>query len=432
MNDLPNHCYENIFSYLQDSELRILQLVNKNFYNISKSVLRTFPIEELDKDNSPCNFIRDKVFGVSRHYRLRFEKRGNNDAEPVHIGKKRCIRGRDITGIRLNQMPLNLDYYDLSNLKRVEVNPFVFRCVNILGIEEILNSCKKIETLIIPRLHISEPILQAIEHMLELQDLQMADCKFPNGIPKMLLPLKLRNLECSIVRFESFHNITDLTMLKSLNMTDTCASVTDICSLSKLINLEHLNISWNCPGPILSAITQLTNLVSFSAVMSHVGLYDDVTCLRHLKKIEHLNLEYCSIMLDQIDWISNLTSLRRLYLGYNNVDYTGVLQICKCINIEILDLSYNSLDDRSGEVIGKTDWLKLKSLDLSGNLLTDSSVCMLCNMRVSSLDMSSNFLSDTCIEDMYTWSKIEDLKCHPQKSYLDTIPTFPIDFWQDM
>jgi Leucine-rich repeat (LRR) protein len=429
MNDLPDECYENIFSNFSDTELRLIHPVSKKFCDISKKMLRTFPIEEIDSDNNPANFIRDKVYGISRYFRLRFEKRKNIDLEPRQNNKKRYIQGREITALKLTKIPPELELYDISNLTHVEVNPFVFRHVIVPGLETILTSCKKISKLVIPRLHISTAILEAIENMERLQDLQMSDCRLPRGIDIINFPKNLRNLDCTFVRFDCDHNISKLSNLTSLNMADICADVSEICKLSELTNLEHLNISWNEPGHIMSSITQLTKLVSFKAMMSRIGLFDNIGNMCNLTNLQILNLENCDVTSTQLDWISDKNILKELYLAYNTIDYHGVKQICKCKSVQVLDISYNSLDDIACEIIGNNDWIRLKSLDVSGNSITDISAIMLANLKLSKLDLTKNFLSQDCIDDIYNSSKINNLKCYPQRSYPDNIA---LDFWQEM
>jgi Leucine-rich repeat (LRR) protein len=429
MNDLPDECYENIFSKFSDTELRLIHPVSKKFYGISKKMLRTFPIEELEKDNNPANFIRDKVYGVSRYFRLRFDKRKYVDLEHNPNNKKRYIKGREITALKLTSIPPELENYDISNLTYVEVNPFVFRHVIVPGFETILTSCKKINKLVIPRLHISTSILAAIENMDSLQDLQISDCRLPRGLKMVTFPKSLRSMDCTFVRFDCDHNISELSNLTSLNMADICADVSEICKLSKLTNLEHLNISWNEPGHIMSSITQLTKLISFKAMMSRIGLFDNIDNMRHLTNLQILNLENCDVTSAQLDWISDKHTLKELYLAYNTIDYHGIKQICKCKCVQVLDISYNSLDDIACEIIGNNDWIRLKSLDVSGNSITDISANMLANLNMLKLDLTRNFLSQDCIDDIYNWSKIKDLKCYPQRSYPENIPP---DFWQEM
>lgn len=429
MNDLPEECFVNIFSYLSDNELRLLHPVSKRFYKISKSMLRTFPLQDLETDNNPANFIRDKVCGVSRYFRLRFEKRKYVDHEEIQSNKKLSIRGRDITALKLTSIPPELQNYDLSNLVQVEVNPFVFRRVIVPGLETILNTCLKIQRLVIPRLHISESILASIENMTSLQDLQMSDCRLPRNVNIIKFPANLRNLDCTFVRFDCDHNISELENLTSLNMADICADVSDICRLSKLTNLEHLNISWNEPGKIMSTITKLTKLVSFKAMMSRIGLFDDVRNMSQLTNLQIINLENCDVTSAHLDWISDRHTLRELYLAYNTIDYHGVQKICKCKGVQVLDISYNSIEDVACEIISNNDWIRLKTLDVSGNSITDISANLMASMNVSKLDLTRNFLSEDCVDDIYTWSKINDLKCYPQRSYPNEMLS---DFWQEM
>lgn len=428
MNELPKECLETICSFLSDSELRPLHFVNKNFNIVSKSLLKTFHLSDFETNRSDYTFVRDKVCGVSQNLRIRFEKRRYNEIEPVKQTKKRCIPGRDITAIRLTRLPSNLHQYDLTQLRRLEVNPFVFRHFTVIGIENILNSCHKIDTVIVPRLVISEPIMAAMETMPLLRDLRMSDSRLPAEIEKYRFPINLTNLDCSFVHLYE-HNLHDLTTLTKLNVTETCLSVPDICKLSVLTNLKCLDISWNMPGSIMSCISNLRNLVSFKAMMSRIGFFDDIRALRHLEHLQILNLENCDVLSEQVDWISESKSLTKLYLGYNAINHNGTSHICKCKTLELIDLSYNALDDTSGDMISTNEWTRLSSLDISGNSITDLSARDLANMHLKHLDMTRNFISDLCIDDIYTWSKVIDLKCYPQRSCVETSV---IDMWADI
>ncbi|XP_058072739.1 receptor-like protein 14 isoform X3 [Magnolia sinica] len=158
--------------------------------------------------------------------------------------------------------------------------------------------------------------------------------------------------------------------------------------LSRLGNLEQLDLSWNqLNRSILPYLGALSSLKSLDLSWNNLeGCFPSKGFKRwsRLSKLEHLDLSYNSFNESILPYLGSLSSLKSLSLGDNQfgfphssldvmgnsppiILYTSFEMLSRLGNLEQLDLSWNQLNRSILPYLGALS--SLKSLDLSWNNL---------------------------------------------------------------
>ncbi len=294
----------------------------------------------------------------------------------------------------------------LSNLQSIEL-----RGTSVVSIDSFKN-LSKIKSLKISETRTLQSV-DGIEEMTKLTDLDLSS----NGIVVIDGLNNLVNLETlylndnAIISFPSINqleflthldisdnninqlgdDLSGLSKLKTLNAQNN--EICDLSTLDDLISLEKLNLSNNdlgCGGIFVSP-----NFDSLENAPNLEELYLDNNNLTSIEGLRgrDINLEILYINdnnLTDITPIGEYTGIVELYLNNNNIN--NIDDLSGMTGLTVVDLSNNNIDEFSDLLIIpnlidinlsfnnitaipdiSTSWSSLSVLDLSSNILTDTS-----------------------------------------------------------
>eukprot|EP00873_Tetraselmis_striata_P027077 jgi/Tetstr1/447341/TSEL_034778.t1 len=392
---LPRECAYRIFSFLSDDELDVTKQVSRGFYQAS-SALRT--MVDLFTERRDI-FQRDEIVGKTEHAELtltRFRGGPASGHRPIPGYPNRYVSRVLLTG-----PARDLYARDLTYLRALEVDPFVYKSVSLPGLDVVLRHCSFLETLVAPRVRLTNEAVRALKGATSLKRLGLMDAKV-DPTDAVEFPQSLTDLDTSFCRLPR-HNLPGLANLKRLNAMDMLLSPAEIGDLFALTNLEFLDVSWNPADPgggtFLRRVGTLRNLEHFAAaMMGNLGREGHLSYLATLSNLTHLTLENCDIRSEHLVWMRGATStaslaLTHVNLSYNYIDSVGVEHICANLpRVELLDLSYNEVCDAGANTIRAARMPRLKHLDLMYNMITSAGALILAEMGPSLeyLDLTRN------------------------------------------
>ena len=174
-------------------------------------------------------------------------------------------------------------------------------------------------------------------------------------------------------------SLAGLSNLQSLNLSG-CEWLTDISSLAGLSNLQSLKLDRCYSLTDISSIAGLSNLQSLD--LSWCRSLTDISGLSGLLNMQTLNLSNCDSITD-ISCLSGLLNLKTLNLSYCD-SITDIICLSGLLNLQSLNLSKCKLLKNISSLSGL---LHLQTLDLYGcELLTDiSSLAGLLNLQTLNL-----------------------------------------------
>ncbi|XP_052176128.1 receptor-like protein 13 [Diospyros lotus] len=191
--------------------------------------------------------------------------------------------------------------------------------------------------------------------------------------------------------------------------------------LLKLINLKVLDLSHNLfNDTIFEFVGEISSLRSLSLAANFMGISIDWNNFKSLLKLINLkvlDLSYNLFNDTILDFVGKISSLRSLSLANNymetSIDLNSFKRPSKLINLKVLDLSYNFFNCTIWEFVGEI--LSLRSLSLANNYNTGTSIDLnnfkrlskLINLEV--LDLSYNQLNNTILEFVGEISSLRSL-----------------------
>jgi len=136
--------------------------------------------------------------------------------------------------------------------------------------------------------------------------------------------------------------------------------------LSKLIDLECIDLSFNNFTAFPEQICELTNLRNIN--LRHNLISEIPESIKKLKKLEILNLNYNRLWFSHIiDYLFSLKRLKVLLLGNNKIYYISN-KVSQCSNLEEIYLSNNSIISFPKETLSLN---KIKKIWLDNNEIKD-------------------------------------------------------------
>ncbi|XP_057987795.1 putative receptor-like protein 8 isoform X3 [Hevea brasiliensis] len=175
------------------------------------------------------------------------------------------------------------------------------------------------------------------------------DCVENEGFERLESLNKLEFLDLDRSWFNNMSilsSIGHLSSLKSLSLAYIgLESVTDIQGLSRLENLEFLDLSYNnFNDSIIPSLSVFPSLKSLNLAYNRLESVTNFQGLSKLEKLEFLDLSHNNFNSSITPFFSDLSSLRSLYLWDNILTGTiDIKRVSKLGNLEFLDISFDNV-----------------------------------------------------------------------------------------
>ena len=213
------------------------------------------------------------------------------------------------------------------------------------------------------------------------------------------------------------------TELKELDLSHNNLDATGIRNICRKLNISHLtkiNISNNAVGEqaaddignFLTKNTELKELDLSHNNLDAIGIRNICRKLNisHLTKINISNNAVGEQVADDIgNFLSKNTELKELDLSHNNLDATGIRNICRKLNISHLtkiNISNNAVGEQAADDIGNflSKNTELKELDLSHNNLDATGIRNICRKlnisHLTKINISNNAVGEQAADDI--------------------------------
>lgn len=225
-----------------------------------------------------------------------------------------------------------------------------------------------------------------------------------------------KNTEIETKNFEVIGYLNNLRYLGLVGDFDDISFLSNLTSLQELYFIgdifEYIRSGGSSEAIDFSSLSNLLNLKKLTLVGAKVK---DISALANLQNLEYLFLGdfsrciYSSV--SDISPLENLVNLKSLYLT-SLVQIRNTEVLSNLINLEVLNLSYNKIEDISMV----HNLVNLKELYLSDNALTD--ISSLNNLtRLERLDLSRNEITDISSLENLTNLKYINLSENPISDY---------------
>lgn len=328
------------------------------------------------------------------------------------------ITGKHILNDKINiYKRCNLPYiHDIFNIIQINTLPHYFDDSYLINFKYLIHlNCTFTDKI----------TDKSVKHLLNLSLLYCNNILTDDSVSK-LTNLHILDLNNNILITDE--SLCNLTKLKHLILNDTCDQISDkslikltnlqvldlrynmSCyitndSISKLINLTHLNISSN-------QYIDRINISSLKVLLINRKLTDSsINC----SKLTHLYCVENEIITD--DLIDKLPNLIFLDCGYNNNLTNNALY--KLPNLTYLDCGFNMKFDDNGI----SSLRSLKNLYCSYNLnITNKSLPFLINLTFLSCGSNNKFTA----RGILNLINLEELICHYGRSNINIIDLKPL------
>ncbi|XP_057987786.1 receptor-like protein 9b [Hevea brasiliensis] len=190
------------------------------------------------------------------------------------------------------------------------------------------------------------------------------DCVENEGFERLESLNKLEFLDLDRSWFNNISilsSIGHLSSLKSLSLAYIgLESVTDIQGLSRLENLEFLDLSGNnFNDSIIPSLSVFPSLKSLNLAYNRLESVTDFQGLSELEKLEFLDLSCNKFNSGITPFCIDFSSLRSLYLWDNGLTGTiDIKRVSKLGNLEFLDLSHDNYGNSFLPSFGDLSYLK--------------------------------------------------------------------------
>ncbi|XP_064422711.1 NACHT, LRR and PYD domains-containing protein 3-like [Latimeria chalumnae] len=216
---------------------------------------------------------------------------------------------------------------------------------------------------------------------------------------------------CSFLKQNQSLRELDLTsnQLKDSGMSEICKA--DNNQLQKLSS-NNCYLTSTCCRDLSSFLIRNQSLTELN--LSENPIQDSgmsLICDINNKEIQKLSLNSCSFTSGCCEVLSSFMrrnrSLRDLDVSFNQIQDSGMSLICKADNDQIQNLSLNSCSLTSGCCEALCSFLKqnqsLRELDLTSNQIEDSGMSEICkadNNQLQKLSSNNCYLTSTCCRDL--------------------------------
>lgn len=339
-------------------------------------------LQWLKLDRSNLTHVPEEIGNLMKLEQLSLVR---NDLERLYgeLTELPCLRALNIRHNKVKSSGIPADLFRSEELTTLDLSHN--------ALKEVPEGLEKSRTLLV--LNLSHNSISSIPntlfmHLTDLLFLDLSNNQLETLPPQMR---RLGNLQTLILNHNplahfQLRQLPSLVCLETLHMRDTQRTLSNLpMSLETLTNLTDIDLSYNSLPKVPDALYTLPNLKRLNLCNNEITELS--LALEVWQKLETLNL--CSNKLTALPAsLCKLSSLRRLYLNDNQLDFEGIPSgIGKLSNLEIFSAASNQL-----EMIpeGLCRCGSLKKLILSDNRLITlpDTVHLLSDLQV--LDVKDN------------------------------------------
>ncbi|CEL98614.1 unnamed protein product [Vitrella brassicaformis CCMP3155] len=266
--------------------------------------------------------IPPSITNLSRLEALELTRTDLSGPIPEDIGRLRRLRVLNIWGNKRMEGPFPAGVTSCRNLTRLDLHS-----IGLLGsLPDDLGDLSRLQVLNLRGNSLSGELPQSLVQLSQLRRLDLYENNFIGSLPDGL-GTKMDSLQKLGVSRNNFSgplpsSLGDARSLTRLAMREAGLSGSISSELGQLVRLRQLHLGVNqLSGPIPSELGLLVNLRELSLKGNQLsGALPDT--LSGWKSIEYLNLRN-NKFIGTLDPLSNLTSLRQLWIGENSVSPDG-------------------------------------------------------------------------------------------------------------
>ena len=397
-NDLHELGCKKIFKVLQNiSVLSVLKVSNSNVINevtdeLAAILLQNTLLQELDLSyNNLSTSDTIKIFKAMKNV---------SSLEAINVSHNMITDEAAEYIAAVLSHNNKLQSFDLScNYFRGEGFVMIFQGLrNVNYLRKLSIACNEIAVTA------ADSIATFLSHNSSLEELNIS-----NSFMQMVGVIKI---------FKSLSHISSVKKLYIQGNMITDEAADDIATvLSQNIKLEELDIS--CNGlqtagiiKIFQGIKRIFNLTKLN--IAHNMFTDEVTKyivngLTNKKKLKELNLSHTDMKNMIVFQVVEMSNLTEFTFSYNDITREMADEISEflsdCANLQVLDLSYTSLQTAEGINVLNAVIVTLKIFNICGNLLSlhaadNIAVFLSNNDELEELDLSCNDLQESGISSI--------------------------------
>ena len=199
-----------------------------------------------------------------------------------------------------------------------------------------------------------------------------------------------RNENLSVINFTKF---TEQNSVTYFDMSYNCVELIYLKSFQNFVNLQFLNLSYNCLNVDFCVFKDLRSLKVLNLSHNEIRMFNFVAIGNYLRQLRILNLSFNYFKLFFHNLKTHFASLSHVFLSYNDIISLDLvfMKFATNSNLVVLDFQFN----RITRIMYNFFWemRHLKYLYLNENMIRDLNSCHFERLEcLQYLDLSHNFI----------------------------------------